>query len=72
MEYKESVLLKVVIVRVLIEVGLIFGWERYVGFKGKSIGIDCFGVSVFVGILYKEFGFIVENFLVKVKEVMGV
>lgn len=49
-----------------------FGWERYIGFKGKVIGVDYFGVSVLVNILYKEFGIIVDNLVVKFKEVMFV
>lgn len=70
-EYKESVLPKAVTARVSIEAGSTFGWERYVGLKGKSIGIDRFGASAPAGTLYKEFGFTVENLLAKAKEVMG-
>lgn len=69
-EYKESVLPKAVTARVSIEAGSTFGWERYVGLKGKSIGVDTFGASAPAGILYKEFGITVDNLIAKAKEVM--
>jgi transketolase len=69
-EYKESVLPKAVTARVSIEAGSTFGWERYVGLKGKSIGVDRFGASAPAGILYKEFGITVDNLVAKSKEVM--
>jgi transketolase len=44
-EYKESVLPSSVKARVSIEAGVTFGWSRYVGEAGRSIGIDRFGAS---------------------------
>ncbi|KAG0576534.1 hypothetical protein KC19_5G087600 [Ceratodon purpureus] len=70
-EYKESVLPKAVTARVSIEAGSTFGWERYVGLKGKAIGVDHFGASAPANILYKEFGLTVENLVAKSKEVMA-
>lgn len=43
--YKESVLPSSVKARVSIEAGVTFGWSRYVGDRGRSIGIDRFGAS---------------------------
>jgi transketolase len=43
--YKESVLPSSVKPRVSIEAGVTFGWSRYVGDSGSSIGIDRFGAS---------------------------
>ncbi|XP_078162197.1 transketolase, chloroplastic [Carex rostrata] len=60
-EYKESVLPAAVTARVSIEAGSTFGWEKYVGPKGKSIGIDRFGASAPAGKIYKEFGLTPEN-----------
>ena len=31
--------------RVSVEAGITMGWERYVGFEGRSVGIDRFGAS---------------------------
>lgn len=70
-EYKESVLPKAVKARVSVEAGSTFGWEKYVGLEGKSVGVDHFGASAPANILYKEFGLTVENVVAKSKEVMA-
>ncbi|XP_021748830.1 transketolase, chloroplastic-like [Chenopodium quinoa] len=54
--YKESVLPADVTARVSIEAGTTFGWLKYVGCKGKAIGIDRFGASAPAGKIYKELG----------------
>src|SRR5256714_4340850 len=43
--YKESVFPASVTARVSIEMAATFGWERYVGLKGKAIGMHTFGGS---------------------------
>jgi len=43
--YKESVLPAAVTARVSIEMGATLGWDRYVGPKGKMIGMHSFGAS---------------------------
>jgi len=35
--------------RVSVEMASVFGWERYVGSKGKIIGMRSFGASVVMG-----------------------
>jgi len=44
------------ILRVSIEAGTTFGWERYTGLHGLRIGLDRFGASAPVGDLYEHFG----------------
>ena len=44
-EYKDSVLLPGVEDRVSVEAGVTMGWERYVGLRGISVGIERFGAS---------------------------
>ena len=60
-EYKESVLPKAVKKRVAIEAASPFGWDRYLGCKGKVIAIDHFGASAPGNKVLEEFGFTVEN-----------
>ena len=43
--YCESVLPEGVTARVSVEAGITFGWERFVGSQGASVGIDRFGAS---------------------------
>lgn len=60
-EYKESVLPKKVTRRLAVEAASSFGWHKYVGSFGKVISLDHFGASAPAEILFKEFGFTVEN-----------
>ena len=58
--YRESVLLPGV-PKVSIEAGTTFGWERYVGPDGASVGIDHFGASAPGAVVLREFGFTVDH-----------
>jgi transketolase len=69
--YKESVLPGNVTARVSVEMESVFGWDRYVGPKGKSIGMHSFGASAPLKDLLKKFGFELDNVLAAVKEVLG-
>src|SRR5881396_4180358 len=56
-EYRESVLPPEVQARVAVEQASTFGWERYVGDKGRVIGMTTFGASAPLKELQKKFGF---------------
>ena len=60
-EYKESVLPNAVRNRVAVEAASSFGWYKYVGLDGEVIALDHFGASAPASILFKKFGFTVEN-----------
>jgi transketolase len=55
--YKESVLPSSVTARVSVEMAATFGWERYVGLKGRKIGMHRFGASAPLKDLLNFFGF---------------
>jgi len=55
--YKESVLPASVTARVSVEMAATFGWERYVGLKGRKVGMHRFGASAPLKDLLKYFGF---------------
>jgi transketolase len=59
--YKESVLPASVTARVSVEMASTFGWERYVGLKGRKVGMHRFGASAPLKDLLKFFGFTVET-----------
>jgi len=61
--YQESVLPPTVKARVSIEEGSTFGWERYVGENGESLGMHFFGASAPLKALQKKFGFTPEHVL---------
>lgn len=69
--YRESVLPKAVTKRMSVEAGSTFGWCRYVGSEGVSIGVDRFGVSAPGTLALEKFGFTTENVLAKAKEYLG-
>ena len=59
--YKESVLPNNVRKRVAIEALSDFGWYKYVGLDGKVVSMHGFGASGNGSVLFKHFGFTVEN-----------
>ncbi|MDD4312560.1 MAG: hypothetical protein PHW41_08770, partial [Eubacteriales bacterium] len=44
-----------------------YSWDRYVGLDGTTVCLDHFGASAPAGILFKEFGFTVENVVASAK-----
>lgn len=70
LEYKEKVLPKAVRARVAVEALSEFGWGKYVGLDGKTVCLDRFGASAPADVLFKEFGFTVDNVVKAVKSVL--
>ncbi|AXA92130.1 transketolase [Massilia sp. YMA4] len=68
--YKASVLGKG-LPRVAVEAGVSDFWYKYVGLEGAVVGIDTFGESAPASVLFKHFGFTVENVVAKVKSVIA-
>jgi len=69
--YRESVLPASVSARVSVEMASTFGWERYVGFKGKIIGMRSFGASAPLKNLLKKFGMEADKVVAAAREVLG-
>ena len=72
-DYREDILPDVSnreILRVSIEAGTTFGWERYTGLHGLRIGIDRFGVSAPAKDAYAFFGLTPEKIATRVIEFM--
>jgi transketolase len=59
--YRDSILPPTVKARVSVEEGSTFGWERYVGERGESLGMHFFGASAPLKSLQKKFGFTPEH-----------
>ncbi len=60
-EYRERVLPAAVTARVSVEIGVSFGWERWVGDGGAIIGLDHFGASAPAGTIFEKFGFTADR-----------
>lgn len=69
--YKESVLPSSVTARVSVEMAATLGWDRYVGPKGKIIGMHSFGASAPLKDLLKKFGFDADTVVAAAKQVLG-
>ncbi len=69
--YREEILPSSIEARVAVEAGASFGWERYVGPRGKVIAIDRFGASAPYEDNFERFGFTTEAVLEAVEDVRG-
>jgi transketolase len=69
-EYRDSVLPPAIEARVAIEQASTFGWDRYVGRKGRVIGMHTFGASAPLKELQTKFGFEPERVVAVAKEVL--
>jgi transketolase len=59
------------VLKVSIEAGTTFGWERYTGTDGLRIGIDSFGVSAPGKVAMKHFGFTADAIVPKIIAKLG-
>ncbi|HGJ5872762.1 MAG TPA: transketolase [Arsenophonus apicola] len=69
--YRESVLPCSVTARLAVEAGIADYWYKYVGTTGAVVGMHTFGESAPAEILFKEFGFSVENVIAKAKSLLS-
>jgi len=69
--YRDSVLPPDVTARVAVEQASTFGWERYVGWSGRVIGMKTFGASAPLKELLRKYGFEPERVTEVVKELLG-
>ncbi|WAT09292.1 transketolase [Rouxiella badensis] len=68
--YRESVLPKAVAARVAVEAGIADYWYKYVGLNGAIVGMTTFGESAPADLLFKEFGFTVDNIVAKAQSLL--
>jgi transketolase len=47
------------------------GWQKYVGCKGRVVGIDHYGASAPFKVLAEKFGFTTANVVKVAKELLG-
>ncbi|HEX8765312.1 MAG TPA: transketolase C-terminal domain-containing protein, partial [Candidatus Acidoferrum sp.] len=69
--YKANVFPQNVTARVSVEMASTFGWERYVGAKGKMVGMHSFGASAPLKDVLKKFGFSADHVVTAAREVLG-
>ena len=65
--YRDEVLPPELSARVAVEAGVAQGWERYLGSRGRFIGLSSFGASAPYEVLYRHFGLTVDNVVAAVR-----
>jgi transketolase len=65
--YRESVLPRAVGARVVVEAGVRQCWDRFLGERGRFVGMSTFGASAPYAELYKHFGITSEHVIAEVK-----
>jgi transketolase len=68
--YKDKVLPPSVKARVSIEAGISQGWREYVGDSGACLSLEHYGASAGANVLFKEFGFTVDNVVATAKKIL--
>lgn len=69
--YREEVLPPAIAARIAIEQASTFGWERYVGPRGRVIGMQTFGASAPLKELDRRFGFSPDIIVAAVKSLIA-
>ncbi len=69
--YRERVLPARTPLRLAIEAGSTFGWERWVGLDGAVIGLDRFGASAPAPQLFEKFGITAEAVYARARELLA-
>jgi transketolase len=67
----KTALLPDAVPKIAVEAGVTDGWWKYVGHRGRVVGIDTFGESAPGGPLFKHFGFTVEHVVATVRKVLA-
>ena len=69
--YRDKVIPPTVRARLAVELGAVQGWHRYVGDKGDVLGVEGFGASAPAGVLLREFGFTVDNVVLRAHRLLA-
>jgi transketolase len=70
-QYRDQVLPPAVRARVSIEAGVTFGWRRFVGDIGESIGVDTFGGSAPGEVLMDKYGLTPDAVVAAARKSLG-
>ena len=68
--YIDEILPPRISLRVAVEAGVTFGWERWVGNHGVILGVDRFGASAPAATIYMNYDLTVESVVAKAKKLL--
>ncbi|MBP7148640.1 MAG: transketolase [Acidobacteria bacterium] len=69
--YREQVLPAAIRARVSVEAATPFGWSRWVGERGTSLGVERFGASAPGDLVLREFGFTSDHVVAAIRHVLS-
>jgi transketolase len=69
--YRDEVLPPEVAARLAVELGVAQGWRRYTGDRGDMLGIERFGASAPAEVLLREYGFTVDNVVLRARQLLA-
>jgi transketolase len=69
--YRDTVLPPDVRARLAVEMGVAQGWHRYVGDQGDVLGVERFGASAPAATLLREYGFTVDNVVLRARSLLA-
>lgn len=69
-DYRDSVLPPQVTARIAVEAGLRHGWDKYLGPRGRFVGMESFGASASYQILYQHFGITPQRVLAETRSLL--
>jgi transketolase len=69
--YRDQVLPPEVEARIAVEAGIQQGWDRYLGRRGRFIGMSSYGASAPAALLFKHFGIVPDHVVATAKELLG-
>jgi transketolase len=69
--YRDEVLPPTVHARLAVELGVAQGWDRYVGERGRMVGVDRFGASAPAQVLLREYGFTVDHVVSEARRLLA-
>ena len=69
--YRDEVLPPTVTARISVEQASTFGWRRFVGTVGETIGMRTFGASAPLKELQRKFGFTPEHLVAAARRTLG-
>ena len=69
--YRDSVLPPQITARVGVEAGIVQGWERYLGARGRFVGMQDFGASAPFETLYEHFGITAQAIVAQAQTLVG-
>ncbi len=70
-EYRDTLLPPTCSARIAVEAGCSMGWERWLGERGRHIGLDHFGASAPYEQLYQHFGITVDAIVSAAQELIA-